>query len=99
LFRKQPGYGTGFCPAPPGRVEADIANVIVRIAASHTSTVGAIRRRCRSLTDSAASSRFHLSEYQELTPARDNIDFAEGTPPAPRQNAESLCDQESGGAA
>jgi hypothetical protein len=55
------------------------------------------------LTDSAASSRlgarFHLSEYQELTPARDNIDFAEGTPPAPRQNAESLCDQESGGAA
>ena len=31
-----------------------------------------------------------LSEYQELTPARDDIDFAEGTPPAPSHNAESV---------
>jgi hypothetical protein len=54
------------------------------------------------LTDSAASSRlaarFYLCEYRELTPARDDIDFAEGTPPVPGQNVESLYDQESGGA-
>ena len=43
--------------------------------------------------------RFHLSKYQQLTPTRDNIDFAERASPSPRQNAESLGDQEGRGTA
>ena len=86
------------------RVEADIANVIVRIAASHTSTAGAIRRRrCRSLTNFRSLIKVWRALSPQRIPGADagarRYRFRRGIPPAPRQNAESLCDQESGGAA
>jgi len=53
--------------------------------------------RFRSLIKTGA--RFHFREHQKLTPARDDVDFAERAAPAPCQNPESLRDQENGSTA
>jgi hypothetical protein len=46
-----------------------------------------------------AGASLHFSKDQKLTSTRDHIDFAQRASPAPRENAESLWDQKSGGAA
>jgi hypothetical protein len=39
-----------------------------------------------------AGTRFDLGKHKKLTATRNNIDFAERAPPAPRQNSKSLRD-------
>ena len=85
------------------RIKADITNRFVRVCCEPNLCGGCdpptlpLANRFRSLIE--VGPRFHLGEDQELAPACDDIDFAERAPPASRQNAESLCDQEDRGAA
>ena len=85
------------------RVETDIADKFIRIRCKPYFSSGrnpsalALVDRFRSLIK--AGTCFHLCKHQKPTPARDDVDFAERASPAPRQNAESLRDQESGGPA
>ncbi len=46
-----------------------------------------------------AGARFYFRENQKRAAARNDVDFAARASPSPRENAESLRDQESGGAA
>jgi len=84
-------------------VETDIADKIVRICCEPYFGSGrnppalALVDRFRSLIK--AGTCFHLRKHQKLTSACDDVDFAERASPAPRQNAESLRDQESCGPA
>ena len=73
------------------------------LAASQTSAAAAIRRCCRSVTDSAASSSraraFTSTKTSSLPRRAIDVDLAERAFPAPRQDAEALGDQPGGGAA
>ena len=86
------------------RVEADVANR--RRPDARRARLRPPRRcaRCwRGITDSAASSSvaraFTSTKTSSCRRARDDVDFADRAFPAPRQDAEALGDQQSGGAA
>ena len=91
----------------PGRhqdcIKADVANVLVRICCQPNFGGGGdspalplIHGFCGFINCGA---RFHLSKYQQLTSTRNNINLPERASPSPRQNAESLGDQEGRGTA
>jgi hypothetical protein len=85
------------------RIETDITNRFIWICrepyfgGSGNSSTLPLMNGFRSLIKAGA--RFYFSEDQKVTPSRDNVDFAERASPTPRQNAKSLCDQESGSTA
>ena len=85
------------------RVEPDIANRLVGICRQPNFGSGRnaptlpIADRFRGLIK--ARTRLHLGKHKEVAPARDDINFTKRAPPASRQNAESLRDQENGSAA
>jgi len=85
------------------RIETDITDHVVRICSQPYLGGGGdspalpLADRLCGLIETGA--RLHFGEDQEVTPARDDIDFAQRASPASRENAEPLCDQESGGAA
>lgn len=84
-------------------VETDIADDFARIGCKpHLGGGGnspalPLANGFRSLIKTRAG--FYFSEDQKLTSARDDIYFAEWASPTPRENAKSLCHQESSGTA
>ena len=85
------------------RIESNIANRVVWICCEPNFSGGrdapALPAVDRFGSFIETGTRLHLGEHEELTPARNNIDFAEWASPSSRQNTESLRDQEGGSAA
>jgi len=84
-------------------IETDITNHVVRIcrepyfgSGSNPPALPLADRFCGLIETGAG---FHFGEDQKVAAAGDDIDFAKRASPPPSENAESLCDQESGGAA
>src|SRR5262249_56455745 len=79
-------------------VEADIANAGIGIArepglgGADDARALAIGHRPGGVIERVA--RLDLDEYEQRAAARDDVDLAERAPPAPRQDAKALGDQE-----
>src|SRR5262249_62357164 len=80
------------------RVEADIADAIIGImrephlGGADDARALPVGHRPGGVIERLA--RLDLDEYQEMPPSGDDVDLAERTAPAPRQDAKALGDEE-----